>query len=47
MICARTLVAMGKTADEAIQIVRDSRGDGHALENETFVKWLKGEKPPE
>jgi hypothetical protein len=46
LICARTMIAMGKSADEAIQIVREKRGDGHALENERFVEWLRGEKPP-
>jgi hypothetical protein len=34
---------------EAIKTVRDKRGDGHALENESFVSWLWGEggtRPP-
>lgn len=44
MICARTLIEQGVSPDEAIDAVRDKRGDGHALENENFVTWLRGEK---
>jgi protein-tyrosine phosphatase len=47
LICARTLIEQGRSAEEAIEIVRNKRGDGHALNNESFVTWLEGEKPPE
>ena len=46
LICARTLIELGKEPGEAISIVRDHRGDGHALSNETFVDWLQDERPP-
>lgn len=46
LICARTLIERGAGADEAIETVRSRRGDGHALENETFVAWLREERPP-
>ena len=46
LICARTLIARGMKPEEAIAKVRRSRGDGHALENETFVTWLTKERPP-
>ncbi|MGH2807655.1 MAG: protein-tyrosine phosphatase family protein, partial [Actinomycetota bacterium] len=44
MICARTLIALGKDPEEAIELVRAKRGDGHALENERFVEWLRKEE---
>jgi protein-tyrosine phosphatase len=43
MVCARTLIEKGWSADDAIKAVRDGRGDGEALTNETFVSWLQGE----
>jgi protein-tyrosine phosphatase len=46
MICARALIEQGKLPEDAIRIVREKRGDGHALENEDFVEWLTGETPP-
>ena len=45
LICARTLIERGYSPDDAIQQVREKRGDGHALTNENFVDWLRGEKP--
>jgi protein-tyrosine phosphatase len=45
MICARALIEQGNPPDDAIRIVREKRGDGHALENEDFVGWLRGETP--
>lgn len=45
LICARTMIEQGHDAEDAIQTVRDKRGDGHALNNETFVRWLRKEKP--
>jgi protein-tyrosine phosphatase len=45
LICARTLIARGMEAEEAIATVREKRGDGHALENEHFVRWLRNENP--
>lgn len=47
MICARALIERGKQAEDAIRIVREKRGDGHALENAAFVEWLTAERPPE
>ena len=47
LICARTLIERGSSAEDAIEQVREKRGDGHALTNENFVEWLRGEKPPE
>ena len=47
MICARALIEKGKQPEDAIRTVRERRGDGHALENERFVAWLAGERPPE
>lgn len=46
LICARTLIERGMSPDDAIEQVRTRRGDGHALENETFVAWLREESPP-
>ena len=46
LICARTLIEQGFGAEEAIKTVRDKRGDGHALNNETFLEWLRRERPP-
>ncbi len=46
LICARTLIEQGKSPEEAIETVRTKRGDGHALNNENFVRWLQNEKPP-
>lgn len=46
LICARTLIEQGQDAEDAIRIVREKRGDGHALNNETFVEWLRKERPP-
>jgi protein-tyrosine phosphatase len=43
LICARTLIEQGTDPEEAIRIVRAKRGDGHALENENFVNWLRDE----
>lgn len=43
MVCARTLIERGASPEEAIKAVRDGRGDGEALTNETFVDWLQGE----
>lgn len=49
VVVARALMAMGLTADEAIQVVRRQRGpsvDGFpALGNEAFVDWLLREGP--
>jgi protein-tyrosine phosphatase len=47
MICARALIEKGEQPEDAIRTVRERRGDGHALENERFVEWLSGERPPE
>ena len=44
LICARTLIEQGHDPEDAIRTVRDKRGDGHALNNETFVNWLRKEK---
>jgi protein-tyrosine phosphatase len=44
LICARTLIARGMDARDAIATVQAKRGDGHALENENFVRWLLHEK---
>jgi protein-tyrosine phosphatase len=46
LICARTLIEQGKSPQEAIDTVRQKRGDGHALNNENFVTWLENESPP-
>jgi protein-tyrosine phosphatase len=43
LICARTLIEQGVDPDKAIEQVRAKRGDGHALENEAFVQWLRSE----
>jgi protein-tyrosine phosphatase len=43
LICARTLIEQGADPEEAIARVRAKRGDGHALENENFVQWLRDE----
>jgi len=49
VVVARTLMVMGRTADEAIRLVRQQRGltvDGFpALGNEAFVEWLLSEEP--
>lgn len=45
LICARTLIEQGHDPEDAIKTVRAKRGDGHALNNETFVRWLRNEKP--
>ncbi len=45
LICARTLIERGMRPTEAIDTVRGKRGDGHALENESFVRWLLDEEP--
>jgi hypothetical protein len=45
MICARALIEQGTLPEDSIRIVREKRGDGHALENEDFVEWLRGETP--
>jgi protein-tyrosine phosphatase len=45
-ICARTFIERGAMPDEAIETVRAGRADGRALNNESFVTWLKGETPP-
>jgi protein-tyrosine phosphatase len=45
LICARTLIAQGREPRQAIDEVRSHRGDGHALENENFVRWLLEESP--
>ena len=47
LICARTLIERGSDPHDAIETVRRKRGDGHALENETFVSWLERERPPD
>lgn len=47
LICARTLIERGMAPGDAIEKVRRARGDGHALENETFVAWLERERPGE
>ena len=44
MVCARTLIEMGWSAEDAIAAVREGRSDGKALTNETFVDWLLQEK---
>jgi protein-tyrosine phosphatase len=44
LICARTLIEQGRSPEEAIEAVRKKRGDGHALENENFVRWLRNER---
>jgi protein-tyrosine phosphatase len=46
LICARTLIEQGWSPQEAIDNVRRQRGDGHALENESFIRWLEGEISP-
>jgi protein-tyrosine phosphatase len=46
LICARTMIERGASPEEAIRTVRETRGDGHALSNESFVAWLRGEVPP-
>ena len=43
MICARALIARGMAPEGAIERVRDGRGDGEALTNPTFVRWLLDE----
>jgi Dual specificity phosphatase, catalytic domain len=47
VVVARALMEMGRTADEAIELVRRQRGpsvDGFpALGNEAFVEWLRRE----
>lgn len=43
LICARTLIELGMSPEEAIQTVREKRGDGHALTNDNFVAWLRSE----
>lgn len=43
MVCARTLIEKGWSPDDAIKAVRDGRGDGEALTNQTFVDWLHDE----
>jgi protein-tyrosine phosphatase len=47
VVAARVLMLMGRTADEAISLVRHRRGltmDGFsALGNEAFVEWLRAE----
>jgi protein-tyrosine phosphatase len=47
VVVARALMLMGRTAEEAIQLVRERRGpsvDGFpALGNEAFVAWLRSE----
>lgn len=43
LVCARTLIERGTDPSEAIELVRKGRSDGHALTNETFVKWLENE----
>jgi protein-tyrosine phosphatase len=43
MVCARTLIHKGWSPDDAIKAVRDGRGDGEALTNQTFVDWLRDE----
>ena len=45
LICARTLIAKGMESQKAIDTVRAKRGDGHALDNEDFVRWLEQERP--
>jgi hypothetical protein len=48
VVIARALMAMGWTADDAIELVRAQRGpsvDGFpALMNDAFVEWLRGEE---
>ncbi|MGH2818115.1 MAG: protein-tyrosine phosphatase family protein [Actinomycetota bacterium] len=46
MICACALIEQGNPPEDAIRIVREQRGDGHALENEAFVEWLMEGVPP-
>ena len=43
MVCARALIEKGASPEDAIKAVRDGRGDGEALTNQTFVDWLLGE----
>jgi protein-tyrosine phosphatase len=43
LVCARTLIERGMDPGDAIERVRAGRSDGHALTNETFVRWLKRE----
>lgn len=43
MVCARALIAQGVSAQDAIDKVRAGRGDGEALTNPTFVRWLLDE----
>jgi protein-tyrosine phosphatase len=43
MICARALMQQGMSPKEAIDKVREGRGDGEALNNPTFVRWLLDE----
>lgn len=45
LICARSLIERGMDPQEAIELVRSKRGDGHALDNEAFVEWLRKEEP--
>lgn len=49
VVVARTLMELGRTAEEAIALVREERGvteDGFtALSNERFVDWLLAEAP--
>lgn len=45
LVCARSLIERGMEPEEAIERVRAGRSDGHALTNETFVKWLENERP--
>src|SRR5689334_7280524 len=49
LVVAKTLMDMGRTANEAIKLVRDRRGptdDGfEALCNEHFVEWLLRQRP--
>ena len=48
VVAARALMVMGRTAEEAISLVRQQRGltmDGFpALGNEAFVEWLLAEE---
>lgn len=44
LICARTLIEQGVSPQDAVDTVRSKRGDGHALDNESFVEWLLGER---
>jgi protein-tyrosine phosphatase len=45
MVCARALITQGLDPQEAIDKVREGRGDGEALTNPTFVRWLLDEAP--